>query len=190
MQQNIRNKICLYIKDKYIIALGSEISMSCLQFRPWSKIATSVSGKTGEKVHKDARKGYVFCDRVCTTRRGMSLGRGADKSAGGADREMEDVGGYVGREGRREKILPPTSLKPYLTPARGTGQFFNGSGRAWILVNFYFLSPSATGIRHCPDGFARSSDNDNRENAVERGPGERVYLPTNLPTNLTAQSCR
>lgn len=63
--------------------------------------------------------------------------------------------------------------------ACGTGQFFNGSGRAWILVNFYFLSPSATGIRHCPRGFVRSPYNDNRENAAERA---GVYLPTYLPT--------
>lgn len=157
-------------KDLHVVFTISAMEQDC-----------NASVKTGEKVHEDARKDYVFYGGVCTTRREMCLGREADKSAGTQiERWRTWVDMWV--EGRRKKILPPTSLKPYLTPARGTGQFFNGSGRAWILVNFYFLSPSATGIRHCPDGFARSSDNDNRENAAERGPGERVYLPTYLPT--------
>lgn len=61
---------------------------------------------------------------------------------------------------KRESPATPAS-------AENDGQFFNSSGRAWILVNFYFLPPSATGFT-IVHGFAWSPDNDNTENAANR----------------------
>lgn len=74
-----------------------------------------------------------------------------------------------------------TSFIAQLGPRGHAGQFFNGSGRAWILVNFYFLSPSAMGVCHCSHGLVLSPYNDNRENATDRARGY-TYLPTYLPT--------